>query len=186
MTTYQQTHITHIGIQTTTTGKAVIVFEFSIRDLGALPVAPEKAESWGGVTAHGLGVIGDTSDSTSRLESLGFTFDGDAWLNVNPARDTQWNTVQSVGVRPASLRDRDEVAAAWMYLETWARRQNQCYVLASYVGWVLDQLFLVGAIDTITQFEFERRLKTGIGISAVNEINALIDANESKPITDFE
>lgn len=186
MTTYQQTHITHIGIQTTTTGKSVIVFEFSVRDLGALPVAPEKAESWGGVTAHGLGVIGDTSNSTSQLASLGFTFDGDAWLNVNPARDTQWNTVQTVGVRPASLKDRAEVAAAWTYIETWARRQDQCYVLPSYMGWVLDQLFLVGAISTIEQFELERALKEGLGLTATNKIKALVEANESKPITDFE
>lgn len=186
MTTYQQTHITHIGIQTTTTGKAVIVFEFNVRDLGALPVAPDKALEYGVITGRGLGVIGDTSNASGQLDSLGFTFDGDAWLNVNPARDTQWNTVQTVGVRPASLKDRAEVAAAWIYLETWARRQQQVYVLTSYMDWVLDQLFLVGAIDTITQFELQRRLKTGIGISAVNEINALVEANESKPITDFE
>lgn len=186
MTTYQQTHITHIGVQTTTTGKAVIVFEFNVRDLGALPVAPDKALEYGVITGRGLGVIGDTSNASGQLDSLGFTFDGDAWLNVNPARDTQWNTVQTVGVRPASLKDRAEVAAAWTYLETWARRQDQVYVLASYMGWVLDQLFILGAISTIEQFELERDLKKGLGLAATNKIRSMVEANESKPITDFE
>lgn len=186
MTTYQQMHINHIWCKITTTGKAVIVFQFDIRDLGALPVAPDKALEHGAVTRHGFGIIGDASNSTSQLERLGYSLNGDAWINTNPTRKTQRDTFEAVGIRGASLRDRDEVAAAWIYLETWARRQDQVYILPSYMGWVLDQLFLVGAISTIEQFELERGLKEGLGLAATNKIRTLVEANEHKPITDFE